>query len=335
MRLKNSLLLDKGRITSSHIVRWCAAQENWHKVHYDEQFAREIDGLEGRIINGSLKQELIVQAVERSMPEGGWLWKLRVQFVAPDAVGDRLSVWCREHEIETRGDFEIHALQMEIRNEDRGVTTTAEAEYVLSIEDSRLCQLPKELFPGRQFTGSGDELAVVVGSKERSSLKSAIGRLIEEANSEYPVEQGRLRLYSTAIGGLPSIYWDPECARESKYGELVAPALFPIHGISRRPTEDVLSVKDVADGREAGSLQVGSRLTELFHLPFRRLLNGGAAFEVYARVRVGDRISASAHLIDAQHKSGKTGAFLVATTQSDYWCERGPMLRVRQEIVLR
>ena len=36
-------LLEKGPLTSAHLMRWSAAMENWHKIHYDKPFAVESD----------------------------------------------------------------------------------------------------------------------------------------------------------------------------------------------------------------------------------------------------------------------------------------------------
>jgi len=45
-----------GPMTIMHLVRWCAAMENWHRIHYDYLFCREHEGLPGPVINGSWKQ---------------------------------------------------------------------------------------------------------------------------------------------------------------------------------------------------------------------------------------------------------------------------------------
>jgi hypothetical protein len=31
--------LGKGPFTTPHLMRWSAAMENWHKIHYDHPFA--------------------------------------------------------------------------------------------------------------------------------------------------------------------------------------------------------------------------------------------------------------------------------------------------------
>jgi len=53
--------LEKGPLTTAHLMRWSAAMENWHKIHYDKPFAMEHDKLPGLLINGSLKQQFVMQ----------------------------------------------------------------------------------------------------------------------------------------------------------------------------------------------------------------------------------------------------------------------------------
>ena len=44
-------VLEKGPLTTAHLMRWSAAMENWHKIHYDKPFAIEHDKLPGLLIN--------------------------------------------------------------------------------------------------------------------------------------------------------------------------------------------------------------------------------------------------------------------------------------------
>ena len=56
--------MHKGPFTTAHLMRWSAAMENWHKIHYDLPFATGHDKLPGLLINGSLKQQFIAQIAE-------------------------------------------------------------------------------------------------------------------------------------------------------------------------------------------------------------------------------------------------------------------------------
>ncbi|MBI3068759.1 MAG: acyl dehydratase, partial [Betaproteobacteria bacterium] len=87
--------LEKGPLTSAHLMRWSAAMENWHKIHYDKEFAVGHDKLPGLLVNGTLKQQFIVQLLKDWAGDEGWVWKVSFQFRAMNLVGETLSVWAR------------------------------------------------------------------------------------------------------------------------------------------------------------------------------------------------------------------------------------------------
>lgn len=80
--------LDKGTISTAHVMRWSAAVENWHRIHYDQDFAVNHDKLPGVLINGSWKQHILVQLVKDALGEGGWLWKLSFRYQKMDVAGE-------------------------------------------------------------------------------------------------------------------------------------------------------------------------------------------------------------------------------------------------------
>ena len=70
--------LVKGPITTAHLVRWAAAMENWHRIHFDWRYATEHDGLPDVVVNGSWKQHVLMQLVTDWAGEAGWLWTDRL-----------------------------------------------------------------------------------------------------------------------------------------------------------------------------------------------------------------------------------------------------------------
>ena len=72
--------LDKGTITTAHIMRWSAAVENFHRIHYDHRFATGHDKLPDVLINGSWKQHVLVQLVKDALGPAGWLWKIKFRY---------------------------------------------------------------------------------------------------------------------------------------------------------------------------------------------------------------------------------------------------------------
>lgn len=87
--------LEKGPLTIVHLVRWAAAIENWHRIHYDRAFAVGHDGLPDVLVHGSLKQQFILQLLKDWAGLEGWAWKTRFQFRAMDPVGSVLQVWAK------------------------------------------------------------------------------------------------------------------------------------------------------------------------------------------------------------------------------------------------
>lgn len=80
--------IDKGVMTTTHIMRWSAAIENFHRIHYDHPFATGHDKLPGVLINGSWKQHILVQMMKNSLGPSGWLWKLNFRYKKMDIAGD-------------------------------------------------------------------------------------------------------------------------------------------------------------------------------------------------------------------------------------------------------
>ena len=42
--------LVRGPITTAHVMRWSAAIENWHRIHYDKVYAMEHDKLPNVVV---------------------------------------------------------------------------------------------------------------------------------------------------------------------------------------------------------------------------------------------------------------------------------------------
>lgn len=80
--------LRKGPMTPMHLMRWSAAMENWHRIHYDLPFAVDHEKLPGLLVNGSWKQHVLAQLLQDWAGPGGWVWKIRFQYRGQDLAGD-------------------------------------------------------------------------------------------------------------------------------------------------------------------------------------------------------------------------------------------------------
>jgi acyl dehydratase len=123
--------LEKGPLTTAHLMRWSAAMENWHKIHYDKPFAVEHDKLPGLLINGSFKQQFIVQLLKDWAGPTGWVWKVDFQFRAMNIVGETLYLWARVTSKREAPDYGLVELDLGIVNEQGKESTPGKATVAL------------------------------------------------------------------------------------------------------------------------------------------------------------------------------------------------------------
>lgn len=124
----------KGPLTSAHLMRWSAAMENWHKIHYDREFAVEHDKLPGVLVNGTLKQQFILQLLKDWAGAEGWVWKVSFQFRAMNVVGETLSVWAKVTGKREEKAYGLVDLDLGILNESGKESTPGTAVVALPFE---------------------------------------------------------------------------------------------------------------------------------------------------------------------------------------------------------
>ena len=115
--------LEKGPFTTAHLMRWSAAMENWHRIHYDQPFTLAHEKLPGLLINGSLKQQFVVQLLKDWAGLNGWVWKVSFQFRAMNLVGETLWVWARVTGKRAGSGYGLVDLDIGIVN-DKGIEST-------------------------------------------------------------------------------------------------------------------------------------------------------------------------------------------------------------------
>ena len=324
--------LPKGPLMSSHIVRWCAAQQNWDKIHYDQAYAVEVAGLPGTIVNGALKQQFLAQCVSRAFGERAWLSQLDCRFTRMDRVGQRLTAAGTVREIRRTGPVLAVHVDLHLFNLDEQCVSTEGGAVVLLSDHATAAPetLPRhDVAPETAPTAASPDDAVP------AAIRQCIGTELERRVSCDPVEAGRLRLFAAAVMDLPAHHYDSAAGRDSVYGEVVAPPLFPIHAISPGPHEFALDPDPRALGRE-GVAEVGRNLAQRFGLPPQGLLNGGTRLRIHALARVGDTVRATCRLAAARHRVGNSGVgMLVLQTENRYETTTGRLLLTEQQTVLQ
>lgn len=134
--------LVKGPLTTTHLMRWSAAIENWHKIHYDERFAIEHDKLPGLLINGTLKQQFLAQLLKDWVGVEGWVWKLSFQFRGMNVVGETLSAWARVTDKESCDGYGLVHLEVGLVDAEGKESTPGKAVVALPFMDGEPVPYP-------------------------------------------------------------------------------------------------------------------------------------------------------------------------------------------------
>jgi acyl dehydratase len=134
--------LSKGPISPAHIMRWSAAVENWHRIHYDQTFAKEHDKLPDILINGSWKQHVLVQLVKDGLGPDGWLWKIQFRYKRMDVAWDTLRGSADVIEKREADGLGFVACRIALLNQNDEVSTAGVAIGVLPLKGGRKVPYP-------------------------------------------------------------------------------------------------------------------------------------------------------------------------------------------------
>jgi acyl dehydratase len=321
------------RWTSSHVVRWCAAQHNWHKVHYDLPFARDVEGLPERVINGAFKQQLLVHFLCEAFDGRAWPWRLDFRFEEIDFVGQRLEVRGTVEKREREDGLEYVHVDAGIWNLDHDVrSTTARCVVIVDPSGEPVLAAPSPDALPQALRLSQEISEATRGVPE--ALGARLGSPVEVVRSVVPVDLSRLRLFAEAVGCIRPIHHDPAAAADGPYQQVTAPPLFPPHGIENAPGTRDLSEDAEADGTE-GSAEIGRHFRLRFDLDMTRTMNGGNSVEIHSLARVGEHICGTSRLAAAKHRVGKrAGPMLILQGLNSYTADGGrPLLTERQTAV--
>lgn len=134
--------LVRGPITTSHLMRWSAAIENWHRIHYDHPFATGHDKLPGLLVNGTWKQHFLVQMMREFLGPTGWLWKIDFSFRKMDVAGSTLTAWAKVTDLQVRDGLGYVTCEIGIRNQDGQESTPGSATGVVALKGGKPVPYP-------------------------------------------------------------------------------------------------------------------------------------------------------------------------------------------------
>jgi acyl dehydratase len=141
--------LVKGPLTRQHLVEWCAAENDYYPLHYDERVAQTM-GLAAPPVQGTLKYALMARSVERWLGDSGMVISIEAQYRGVDFEGDTLTVCGR---VTAVNDDATIVLEVWIDNQ-RGECTTRGQAIVQLVEPAPAFERPIEFQWHDQYSRS-------------------------------------------------------------------------------------------------------------------------------------------------------------------------------------
>ena len=121
----------------------------------------------------------------------------------------------------------------------------------------------------------------------------------------YDVNKRDIKRFAQAIGEANLIHYDEDFAKSTRYGTIIAPPLFC----------QVFTFDDVPPNRLSKD---GSPIEINVPIPATRTVGGASSYEIYQRVKAGDRITAKSTLKDVFTKKGKSGELYFVVVQTEF-----------------
>ena len=121
----------KGPLTTTHLVRWAAANGNYARIHWDLPFAQLRQGLANVVVNGSLKNQYLGHLVTGFTGDGGWFKRFYVEHRGMDYPGDVITASGTVTAKQERDGFGYVECDVSLRNSRGEQTASGRATVVL------------------------------------------------------------------------------------------------------------------------------------------------------------------------------------------------------------
>ena len=149
-------------------------------------------------------------------------------------------------------------------------------------------------------------------------IRSWIGR----ETPPWTLEVSRLDIkrFAVATDDLNPLYMDEERAKQSRYGDLIAPPLFYMAPLTDPVPESALR----ADGLPyEGKFPIPPT-------PLPRLMDGGTEIEFFVPIRAGDTLTGRCKITDIYQKEGRSGPLIFVARETTYTNQKGEVVLIEK-----
>lgn len=151
-----------------------------------------------------------------------------------------------------------------------------------------------------------------------------------------PLEADTLRRFVQATMDTDALHHDADHAAATRYGQVVAPALYPVHAF-RPPAGSPDNLASVQQDPNADGTYGNDGVffgLEPIASPFKRLLNGGNEIEFFRCLAVGELCTAQARYANVLLKDGKSGQMLLVDIETEFRTEAGELLLINRQTLI-
>jgi hydroxyacyl-ACP dehydratase HTD2-like protein with hotdog domain len=121
----------------------------------------------------------------------------------------------------------------------------------------------------------------------------------------YQVTAREIKRFAQAIGETSRLHHDEDYAKSTRYGTIVAPALF-------------CQTLTYEDAPPSELLEDGSPLEVTVPIPAKRTVGGGSEYVVHRLVRAGEVINATSQLKNVYTKQGRSGLLYLVVVETRF-----------------
>ena len=287
---------------------YAAATWNCDRIHYDQQFARDVFGLPDIVQVGPVSADWYAQMLGEWIGGTGFIKDLSYESRISVFPGDRLE--CRGRVVRKYDLKGYHAVDCDLAmvNQKGHDCSPGKARIILPAKGERrsLHDVIDEL---GVLTPPADATRRVPGKLLTQEMIRMIGVEAPPVVSD-PITAKEIKRFALAVGDPNPAYHDDNKAREGRYGGLIAPptyALWACHPV----TQDGF-VEDLT----AGGYPERQAAFVIPRLPLENPLHGGDEHEFFSPIRPGDVVTGSTKVVDVYEKIGNTRSMIFVVTET-------------------
>ncbi|MEV0686910.1 FAS1-like dehydratase domain-containing protein [Nocardia goodfellowii] len=166
-------------------------------------------------------------------------------------------------------------------------------------------------------------------------MRALIGVESEPRTAALPLSEEMLRRFVHGVMEPDPVHWDHAAAGASKYGQVVATPLFPMHSMRRAPGGDDPFERFKENPEDDGTLGGSRNGLPPMNLPFKRVLNGGTEAEFYQLAKIGDIVTARSKYVGITERKSRDGSpMVIVRVQTTYTNQDDQVLTVSTSSVI-